>query len=453
VIDPVAAFPPAYLQGLLGDAEAEAALSDTALIEAMLSVETALAAAQAEVGEIPAEAAATIANAVKAFKPDMAALTSATERDGVVVPGLVAQVRASCDGSARHHLHWGATSQDIADTAMALCLRRVIDLCDARLDNVIAALMTLADRHRDTVMAARTRGQHATPTTFGLKAAGWMLPLVRWRKRMNDVRADALVLSFGGATGTAGAYGPKARQIETALAKRLDLALAPMPTHTQRDGMVVLGGWYAGVAGSLAKLAGDVQLLAQSEIGELRIGGAGGSSTMPNKRNPTRAEAILALADRTSTQIGALHRTAAHEHERGGAAWMAEWQALPDLAVIGASALRHTMYLLEALEVDAAAMRGNVEASNGLLLAEAASFLLAGRMSRPDAQALVKDACAETARTGRHLFDVLAGRCDDAIDWAALRDPARHLGDAHAMVDRALAEARNTISISEESPQ
>lgn len=449
----MAAFPPAYLQGLLGDAEAEAALSDTALIEAMLNVEAALAAAQAAVGEIPSEAAAAIAKAVKKFKPDIAALTSATERDGVVVPGLVAQLRASCEGPARHYLHWGATSQDIADTAMALCLRRVADLCTARLDAVIAALAALADQHRDTVMAGRTRGQQATPTSFGLKAAGWMLPLVRWQKRLSDIRADALVLSFGGAAGTAAAYGPKARQIETALAKRLGLALAPMPTHTQRDGTLALGGWCAGVAGSLAKLAGDVLLLAQSEIGEVRIGGAGGSSTMPNKRNPTRAEAILTLADRASAQIGALHRAAAHEHERGGAAWMTEWQALPDLAVIAASALRHTISLLDTLEVDAAAMRRNLESSNGLLLAEAASFLLAGRIPRPDAQALVKDACAETARTGRHLFEVLAERCDEAIDWAAQRDPARHLGDAHAMIDRALAEARNTISISEESPK
>ena len=291
-------------------------------------------------------------------------------------------------------------------------------------------------------MPARTRGQQATPTSFGLKAALWMMPLLRWRERLPRVRAELRVVSLGGASGTQAALGPDARAVETTLAKRLGLAVAPLPWHVARDGIVEAGGWLAGLAGSLGKIAGDIVELSSSEIGELRIAGAGGSSTMPNKQNPNRAEAIAALAEQASDLIGPLHRSALHRQERGGVAWFTEWLTLPPLAVATGAALRHGNALLASLDVQAERMRANVGASHGLLLAEAASFALARHMPRPEAQEMVKEACAETLKSGTNLIDLLAARSDAPIDWAALRDPTQQLGQAEAMIDRALAAAR-----------
>lgn len=438
----MAATRPSYLKGLLGDVEAEAMLDARAMIAAMLRVEAALAAAQAETGDVAPDAAAAIAAAVDRFEPDMDALCDATERDGVVVPDLVRQLRAALPAEARHAVHWGATSQDIADGAMALCLRNVIDLCEARLTGTIVHLAGFADRHRDTIMASRTRGQQAVASSFGLKAAGWMMPLVRWHARLGAIRADALLLSLGGAGGTAAAYGSNARGVEEDVAGRLGLGVAPLPIHAQRDGRVVLGGWFAGVTASLAKAAGDILLMCQSEVGELRLTGSGGSSSMPNKRNPTRAEAVVALAVRAEGLSGPMNHAMDHAHERGGVAWMVEWQALPDLAVTAAAALRHMLAILESLDVDNDAMRRNAEASNGLLLAEAVSFRLAEHMPRPEAAAMVKAACAEVAENGTHLIDLLK-RTHAAlpIDWDNLRDLTLHRGQADTMIDRALAAA------------
>ncbi|MGP1255894.1 MAG: 3-carboxy-cis,cis-muconate cycloisomerase [Kiloniellales bacterium] len=429
----------AYLGDLFGDPETEAALSAEAQLRAMLQVEAALAAVQAELGIIPEPAAAAIAELARRDPIRPEALRAATARDGVVVPGLVAELRKTLPAEAAPYLHWGATSQDIVDTAACLTLRAALDGQEARLRSVMDRLAELANAHRTTIMAARTRGQQATPTTFGLKAAGWLMLLVRSAARLPALRRDALVVSLGGASGTQAALGAQAGEIERRLAARLDLAIAAMPWHVQRDPFLDIGGWMAGIAAALGKLATDVLLLTQSEVGELALAGAGGSSTMPNKANPTPAEAVVALARRTATEMSALHQSMLHEQERGGVAWQLEWMTLPGLAVASGAALRQTLTLLETLEVRTGRMHANVEASNGLLSAEAASFALAAHLPRPEAQEMVKQACAEVRESGRHLIDCLQCRCSAPVDWQSLRDPLTQTGRSDALIDRALA--------------
>ncbi|WP_119166091.1 3-carboxy-cis,cis-muconate cycloisomerase [Algihabitans albus] len=434
---------PAYLDGLLGDPETETALSAESQIRAMLRVEAELAAVQAELRLIPFEAAEVIAGLCARHPIAPEALQEATARDGVVVPGLVAQLREALPPELAAYLHWGATSQDILDTAACLTLRTTLEIQSARLQAVMDRLAALADAHRTTVMPARTRGQQATPTTFGLKAAGWLMPLIRHAARLTALRRDALAVSLGGASGTQAAFGVQAEEIERRLALRLGLAVPVLPWHTQRERFVEIGSWMTGVAGALGKLAGDVLLLAQSEVGEVALAGSGGSSTMPNKANPTKAEAVVALARHTATEISMLHQAVLHDHERGGAAWQLEWLTLPSVAVSCGAALRQALGLLETLEVKAERMKANVEGAKGLLLAEAASFALAVHLPRPDAQALVEQACAEVRDSGLHLIDSLQRRCDLPIDWEALRDPLAQTGRSDALIDRVLAAHRD----------
>ncbi len=430
---------PAYLGGLFGDAEVAALVSAEAQVAAMLRVEAALAAAQAELGLIPPPAAEAIAAACAEARPDPAALQAATARDGVVVPGLLEELRRTLPAEAAAWLHWGATSQDIVDTASCLTLAALLDLLEGRLRGVMARLAALAEAQRGSVMAARTRGQQATPTTFGLTAAGWLMPLVRQAGALPRLRADTLAVSLGGASGTQAALGPRAGEIERRLAARLGLAVPVMPWHAQRARPVEIGGWMAAVTGALGKLAGDVILLAQSEVGEVSLSGGGGSSTMPNKVNPTPAEAVVALARRAAGEVGGLHQALLHAQERSGSAWQLEWLTLPSLALASGAALRQTEALLAALQVRPARMRANLEAGNGLILAEAASFALAAHMPRPAAQALVKRACAEARESGTHLIEVLRRRTEAPLDWQALRDPAAQTGRSDALIDRVLA--------------
>jgi 3-carboxy-cis,cis-muconate cycloisomerase len=291
-------------------------------------------------------------------------------------------------------------------------------------------------------MAARTRSQNAAPTAFGLKVAGWLMPLVRHHQRLAELRPRALLLSFGGACGTLAALGEDALSVEAALAALLDLPIPPTPWHTQRDGLAEIAGWIATLTDGLGKMGADLILLAQSDVAEIRMAGGGGSSTLPNKNNPVRAEALVTLARFNATQIGGLHHAALQEHERGGAGWQLEWLIVPPMVVAAAAALRQALDIIDGLTVDAARMRANVEASNGLLLAEGASFALAAHMPLPEARAMVKQACRKVADTGQHLMDVLAAGTDAPVDWVMLKDPANHLGSTDALIDRALAAAR-----------
>jgi len=428
--------------GLLSDPEAAALFADAAEARAMLDFEAALARAEGRCGVIPEEAAEAIATAAQALEPDLDALGAEEARSGVSVPALVTQLRRVAGAESGQYVHWGATSQDVIDTALVLRLRSLCDLLDARLAALAGALAEQAEAHRGTVMAGRTRSQQATPTTFGLKVAGWLAPLVRHRARLAELRPRLLVVQLGGAAGTLAALGQDGVAVMKALAEELGLDCPPMPWHGQRDAVGELAGWLALVTGTLGKMGQDLVLLAQTEVGEVRAGEGGGSSTMPHKSNPVAAEMLVALARLNAGLVGAIHQAAIQEHERGGPGWTVEWAVLPQMAVATAAALRHAEVLARTVEVDAERMAANLEASNGLVLAEAASFALAAHMPRAEAQAMVKEAAAEAAAAGRHLMDVLVSKNLGApVEWEALRDPAAYLGSADVLVDSVLRAA------------
>ena len=428
---------------LLSDAELAALLDDRAQIRFMLDFESALARAEASVGVIPEEAAEIIAEVADALEVPPASLAEGTARDGIPVPALVAALRrAVADAGGRDaaaYVHWGATTQDVMDTGLVLRLRGVLDILEDRLDGLGGKLAGMAEAERGTVMLARTRGQQATPTAFGLKVAGWLAPLQRHRDRFEAFEHRLWVLSFGGAAGNLSALGEKGLAVEAALAEELDLSVPAMPWHSQRDGLIELGNWLGLVCGSLGKLAGDILLLCQNEVGELREGTGGGSSTLPQKSNPVRSEAVLSLTRHVAGLAGQLQQAAFHQHERDGVAWQLEWLLLPQMIVATGGALRQSIALIEDLEIDRARMLANVEATNGLALAEAASFALSAYMARPEAQALVKQACKEVLAEGGHLIDLLTARSDAPVDWETLRDPASQLGAAETFIDRVLA--------------
>lgn len=429
----------ALYRALLSDAETAALLSDGSQVASMLAVEAALAEVQGNLGVIPETAARRIAEVAGSTEIAPESLADPTAKAGVPVPGLVAALRKAVGGEAAAFVHWGATSQDILDTATVLQLGQVLDLFDARLARLIALLAAQADAHRATVTLARTRSQQATPTSLGLKIATWMTPLARHRQRLTELRGRVLVLQFGGAAGNLSALDGRGLDVSAALAEKLGLPEPALPWHVQRDGMAELAGWFSLVSGSLGKLGSDLILLGQSEIGEVSAGAGGGSSTMPQKSNPVGAEMLVALARFNATLTGTVHQGLIHNQERDGAAWSLEWLSLPQMAGATGAALNHGLAIAENLEADTARISRTFENGKGLALAEAASFALAAHMPRPEAQKLVTDACSEVAGSGRHLLDVLTKRVSAPVDWQALRDPANHLGEADALIDRALA--------------
>lgn len=343
------------LAGLLGDAEVEALFSGEAEIEAMLAFEGALAMAEAEAGVIPAAAGPAIEQAIRDFEPDIAGLRDGVARDGVAVPELVRQVRAVVGATLAPHVHFGATSQDVIDTGLALRLTVVTEILSIRLDGVIALIETIAARDGGIETMAHTRMQAAIPVPAGRKIASWRDPLARHRQRFANVREAIAVLHFGGAAGTLEKLGDRGQAVSAALAARLRLSSPPRARHSERDGIVAFASWLSLVTGSLGKMGQDIALLAQSELGEIRLAAGGGSSAMPHKVNPVGAETLVALARFNATLISGMHQSLVHENERSGAAWTLEWMLLPQMAVATAAALRTADALLRAVSFAAQA--------------------------------------------------------------------------------------------------
>jgi 3-carboxy-cis,cis-muconate cycloisomerase len=427
---------------LLSDEEAASLLDAKAEIAAFLKFEAALAAAEAEAGVIPGAAADAIAEVTGALDIDPASLGEGTARDGVPIPALVTLLRGALPKEAAPYVHWGATSQDVTDSGLVLRLRDFLELAEGRLTVLGDLLAQLADRHRGQVMLGRTRMQQAAPTTFGLKAAIWLSALTQQRQRLMELRSRLLTLSVGGAVGTLSVLGARAEVVERGLAERLGLSVAPIPWHAERGRLLELGGWLSQTTVALGKMGQDLVLLAQNEVGEVRLQG-GGSSTMPNKVNPVSAEALVTLARFNAAQLGLLHQAGVQGQERGGAGWMLEWLTLPPMLLGCAGALSQAQRCLEGLEIDPGRMQGNFEAALGLPLAESVSFALAEVMPRQEAQALVKEVCRRALNEQRDLLDVLAENSDLAVDFAALRDPARWLGSSDRFIGKALAEWRD----------
>ena len=420
------------------------AVSGEAWLQALLDAEGALAAAQARAGLIPDEAAAAIGEACRAERFDVEALAVHARRVGNPAEP-VARALAAAAGDAGRVVHKGATSQDVLDTAACLVATRALDLVLADLDAVAAACAGLAQRHRSTPIAGRTLLQQALPTTFGLKAAGWLVAVVDARARLVAARGR-LAVQLGGAAGTLASLGDRGIEVLRLFAEELALGEPVVPWHTARARIAELGAALELTAGTLAKVALDVVLLAQTEVGEVAEpagGGRGGSSTLPHKRNPIGSTLARACAEGVHAAAGVLARALAQEHERAAGAWHAEWRALSDALALAGGAAAGTREALEGLEVDEKRMRANLDATGGLLAAERVSGLLAERLGRVAAHDLVHEAATAggpfraallaDARVTEHLTEA---QIDEALD------PAGYLGSAEAFVDRALAYYR-----------
>jgi 3-carboxy-cis,cis-muconate cycloisomerase len=428
-------------------------LTDEAYVRALVEVEIALARAEAKLGVIPADAAEQIAKA-QADKIDVAALSEGTIRSGFPIIALVQELRKPAGPQAAPYVHWGATTQDIMDTACVLQLRAAIEIFKSRLREIARRLSELANRHRTTVLAGRTHSQQALPITFGLKVAAWLAPLVRHGQRLDEISARLLVIQFGGAAGTLAALGDTGLAVAQALADELKLAAPQMPWHAQRDNFVEFAGWLSLVTGSLAKMAQDIILMAQTEVEEVaECGeqGRGGSSTMPQKSNPITSELVVAAARMNASLLSAMHHALIQEHERATHGWQLEWLTLPQMMTLTGGALKHASYLAKNLQVDDKKMRENMARANDFVLAEAISFALSAYLPRPQAHEMVKRACAVATAEGRNLLDAVRQLAqgavpEGAIDWTALGDPANYLGETQKIIDRVLETARRQLS-------
>jgi 3-carboxy-cis,cis-muconate cycloisomerase len=396
---------------LLGDAETSRLFSDSACIRAMLLVEGALAQVQGALGVIPTDAAAFIHRAAQEVQIDPAALGPETVQNGVPVPALIAAFRkAAGAGDLMQYLHWGVTSQDIMDTSLALRLRPLLDLWDARLSGILRQLAEIAELYADLPMAARTYGQNATPTSFGAVVAGWGWPLLMWRDQFLATRAVVLQVSLSGAAGTLSAMGPNGPLVRAALAQALGLSDPGRSWHSDRSSMAQLVGIMSGLAGSLGKLGEDLLLLTQTGLDEVSLRGGGASSTMPQKQNPVAPSVLVALSRQVIGLSPILQSAGLHRQQRDGAAWFTEWLILPQMCISLGRMLGLTTEILANLSPNPTAMRLRLEDGNGLIHAESLSFFLSEKMARSEAQTLVKTFCIKAASTDRSLASIATER-------------------------------------------
>ena len=432
---------------LYGSDAARAVFDERAWFQHMLDVEAALARVQARLGIIPAEAAAAITAAARIEVLDTAELAASVRNVGYPVVGVVKGLSRAA-GAAGAWTHWGATTQDIMDTATVLQMRAGFDLIGTALDAVIAGLARHAAAHRMTVMAGRTHLQHALPITFGLKCATWLMPLLAHRARLAQLRPRVELVQFGGAAGTLASLGGQGLAVMLGLAGELGLAAPAAPWHVCRDGLAEAVSFLGLMCGSLAKIATDIVLLCQNEVAEVcepYVPGRGQSSTMPQKRNPIASEYILAAARGVQALVPLMQGAMAHDHERATGPWQAEYLALPQAFVLTHGALLHAGVIAEGMVVDAGRMRANLDATGGLIVAEAVMMGLAPHLGREAAHHVVKHACDRALGEGIGLAEALmrepevAARLDRA-QVAAMTDPAAYLGAAGAFVNRVLAE-------------
>ncbi|MGI9395807.1 MAG: lyase family protein, partial [Boseongicola sp.] len=376
----------ALYRDLFGDVEVGQLFTDTAELRAMMLVEGALAKAQSQLGVIPETSGHAIHRAAHEMQMDPASLAEPTGRNGVPVPGFVAAFREAMNAPEHaQFVHWGATSQDIIDTALALRIRQSLSILDTRLSTLLARLGEMADIHATTPMVARTWGQAAVPTSFGAVVASWGAPMLRHRERLADVRKGIEVVTLSGAAGTLAAMD-KGPQVRATLAKSLELSDPGESRHSTRDGPAALAAWIAGVSSGLGKFGEDLIFLAATGIGEVCLSRGGSSSTMPQKFNPVGPSALVALG-RLNVALNATMQSAAiHANQRDGAAWFTEWLTLPQMILAAARGLATANDIATALTPNEDAMSANIDATGGAIFAEALSFELARVMPRPKAQ-------------------------------------------------------------------
>jgi 3-carboxy-cis,cis-muconate cycloisomerase len=435
------------LGNLVGTEAMRAVFSDDNRTQRYLDVEAALARVQARLGIIPQASAGEIERNCRVDRIDMAKLRTQTESAGSPVVGVVHQLVALCAEPHGRYCHWGATTQDITDTATALQVRDALALIDTELASVAEALAGLALRYRDTPMAGRSHLQQASPITFGYKAACLLSAIERHRARLVEIRPRALVGEFGGAVGTLASLGNAGLDVQAGLMKELGLGQPDISWHTQRDRIAELGCFLGLVTGTLAKLAVDTKLMMQTEVGEVAepfAPGRGASSTMPQKRNPVSSVYLHACAAVVRQHAALLLEAMAADHERASGPWHIEWIVLPEAFVLTAGALGHARTIVDGLQVDTVRMRENLELTHGLIVAEAVMMGLAPHLGRERAHELVYELCRAASERKRPLLDLLAETSEvtahlDRNRLAALCEPANYLGLAGRMVDRVIA--------------
>ncbi len=439
-------FDSELFRDMFGTAEMRAVFSDEGYLTRCLEVEAALARAQAAVGMIPLAAAREISAKAQFAVLDLARLRKETEVVGYPILPLVKQLAAACSPEAGGFVHWGATTQDIMDTATVLQLRSAFDLIEKDLDEILASLASLAKRYRDAPMAGRTHLQQALPITFGYKAAVWRAPLERSRERLAQLRRRVLVGQFGGAAGTLASLGNQGLGVRAALMRELGLAEPAITWHVARDTLAEAVLFTGLLTGALGKIASDVMMMMATELGEVFepfVHGRGASSTMPQKRNPISSELILACAKLVRQHCALMLDAMVQDFERATGPWHAEWIALPESHIATAGSMRQAKLMLAGLTVDTARMQRNLDLTSGLIVAEAVMMGLAPKLGRQVAHDVVYDACREAAQGNRPLIDLLAadkqvGPHFKRAELERLLDPRNYLGSAGEMVDRSL---------------
>lgn len=431
--------------------QAREIFSDRGRLQGMLDFEAALAHALMRAGLAPSGAAPAIQAQCKAEFFAMDTLAREAGLAGNVAIPLVKALTsavAKSDGKAAGFVHWGATSQDAIDTGLVLQLRAAFDLMARQIADLADALARITETHRTTLLAGRTWLQQASPITLGLKTAGWLDAIHRDRARVAAAREQVLVLQFGGAVGTLAALGEQGPAVARALAEELKLELPSVPWHTNRDRFAEVATTLGLLVGTLGKIARDVSLMAQTEVGETfepAAPGKGGSSTLPHKRNPVGSAVVLAAAVRVPALVSMMLAAMVQEHERGLGGWHAEWETLPEIFLLAAGALSHTIQIVSGLEVHEKKMARNLAATHGLILAEAVAIALAKHMGRMPAHHLIEQASRKALESSRTLRDVLAEdkQVRDHLSTAEmdkLLDPKNYIGSAASMIDRVLAD-------------
>lgn len=446
-----------YFQNLFGATAMHAFFSDNGRFTAWLETEVALAAAEERLAIIPPGTATRISHSAKIERFDLDAMRTEYERVGFPISPLVHQMAKACDPEAAKYIHWGATTQDVIDTGLVLQMRAGLAIIEKDLAAIVAATGKLTRDHRDTVMAGRTFQQHAAPITFGYKAAVWLDELLRHQERLVVIKQRVLVVQFGGAVGTLSTLGDKGLEVRRELAKELGLGEPDISWHTARDGWAELIHWIAMVGATLGKIAHEVATLMRSEIDEVREpyqSGRGGSSTMPQKRNPIKCPPIIAIAHRLRECVGSQLTAMRQEHERDVATQPLEWLVIPEAFILLSGSLKHSREMLEGLEVDEEQMRKNLESGGGFLMAEAVMMGLAPKIGRQEAHKLVAAVANRAIDAGKTLREGLLA--DEMVmqhltveDVDRLLEPSNYLGCAGEMIDRVLAKAEVGSQISE----
>jgi 3-carboxy-cis,cis-muconate cycloisomerase len=432
---------------LWGTAEMRTLFSDPARLQSMLDVEAALARAEAKLGLVPTAVADAVTRAARVQNIRLDRIAEGVRKAGQPVAALVGELGRAAGEEAARYIHLGATTQDIVDTALVLQMRRAFEYVRRDLIAIARALADRAARYRDTPMAGRTHLQHAVPITFGLKCAVWASPLASHIERLDQAARRILIVQFGGAAGTLAPLGARGAAVAEALAAELGLGVPDLPWHVARDSMAETAALLGLICGSLSKFALDIALLMQSEVGEVfepHEAGRGGSSTMPQKRNPVAAEYIIAAARSVHGLVGVMMSAMAQDHERATGPWQSEALALPQCFVLSSGALMHAREIAEGMTVDTERMRRNLQLSGGLIMAEAAAAGLTPAMGRAEAHHALQRAADRALAEGRTLSEVLRDDPDvrshlsvEQID--RLMDPAGYLGSAGVLVDRVVA--------------